>query len=298
MATLEVHDAQGRVRFVDLTIDHPVLFGSSAACDIVVEGAGILPVQGRIRWAKNRYKIDASPDAESLVVNGRQIVTTSLRQGDELTLGPCRIFVLRLDDEPEGRAAPRPPRADEEPTRVLEAGLPPSPSPVAVQARPSPPPQPYNRPRRASMFENDDLLDALDINTPRQPPDGMLLRGGEAQPSVQKPAGPSLWSRLRDRLQTLRSAEGAPGREVIAKSPLVLGLVLTLGLLVGLGFWLRVIIVQTIASRTYNRAVSLMEDGDNLTAIRDFDAFIKDNPTDPRTPKAQTLAPLRTSAST
>ncbi|MDR3620840.1 MAG: PQQ-binding-like beta-propeller repeat protein [Paludisphaera borealis] len=285
MATLEVHDAQGRVRFVDLAMDHPVLFGSSASCDIVVEGAGIMPVQGRIRWGKNRFKVDASPDAESLIVNGRHVVTTSLHQGDELTVGPCRIFVLRLDDAADGRAAaPQRPRPDEEPTRVLEDGVAPAPRPAAVQvqARPSMPP------RREALFENDALLDALHIGTPApvRSDDKEHRRRVDVKPKA------ALWSRLRDRLVRARSADDAPGREVIARSPLVLSLVVMLALLIGLGFWLRTIINQTLASRTYNRAVSLMEDGDNPTAIREFDSFVTANPTDPRAPKARTLRAL------
>ena len=52
MATLEVHDGEGRVQFVELAHDHPVIFGTSVACDIVLSGEGISPVQGRIRWKK------------------------------------------------------------------------------------------------------------------------------------------------------------------------------------------------------------------------------------------------------
>ena len=38
MATLEVHDGQGRVQFVELARDHPVLFGTSPACDVSAGG--------------------------------------------------------------------------------------------------------------------------------------------------------------------------------------------------------------------------------------------------------------------
>ena len=97
MATLEVHDDQGRVQFVELARDHPVLFGTSAACDIPLSGEGISPVHGRIRWKKGRYRVEASPDAEFVVVNGHKMTSSSLHQGDEMTVGPCRLFVMRLD---------------------------------------------------------------------------------------------------------------------------------------------------------------------------------------------------------
>ena len=64
MATVEVHDGQGRVQFVELAQDHPSLFGTSAACDIVLAGEGISPVHGRIRWKKGKYRVEASPDAQ------------------------------------------------------------------------------------------------------------------------------------------------------------------------------------------------------------------------------------------
>ena len=50
MATLEVHDGQGRVQFIELERDHPILFGTSPHCEVVLEGPGINPVHGRIRW--------------------------------------------------------------------------------------------------------------------------------------------------------------------------------------------------------------------------------------------------------
>jgi hypothetical protein len=121
MATLEVHDGEGRVQFVELARDHPVLFGTSVACDIVLSGAGIFPVQGRIRWKKGRYRVEASPDAEYVVINGHKMTSSSFHQGDEMTVGRCRLFLLRLDETLEARPADRPAtRSDEERTRVLE----------------------------------------------------------------------------------------------------------------------------------------------------------------------------------
>ncbi len=121
MATLEVHDGEGRVHFIELARDHPVLFGTSVACDIVLSGEGISPVQGRIRWKKGRYRVEASPDAEYVVINGLKMTSSSLNQGDELTVGRCRLFMLRLDDAVESRASGRAgKRPDEERTRVLE----------------------------------------------------------------------------------------------------------------------------------------------------------------------------------
>ena len=81
----------------------------------------------------------------------------------------------------------------------------------------------------------------------------------------------------------------APGREKILTSPLVIGLVASLVILVGMGFWLRSIIASTVASRTFDRAVQNFEDGDYRTAMRDFDSFLAANPKDTRVGKAQVL---------
>ena len=71
---------------------------------------------------------------------------------------------------------------------------------------------------------------------------------------------------------------GAPGQERIVSSPLVVGLIALLAILVGMGFWLRAIIATTVAERTFNRGMQGFEDGDYRTSIRDFDAFIAANP--------------------
>src|SRR5215218_8209611 len=87
MAMLEVHDGPGRVRRVTISRDQTVLFGSSPKCDIVLEGPGVLPFHGRLRWKSTRFKVDASPDAQHLEVNGKRLAASSFRQGDELRIG-------------------------------------------------------------------------------------------------------------------------------------------------------------------------------------------------------------------
>src|ERR1700688_3281840 len=99
MATLEVHDKAGRVQFIELTRDHPVLFGTSSACDVLLSGEGIRPVHGRIRWKSKQFKIEASPDAEYVVINGHKMTTSSLEQGDEIAIGDCRMFLIRTEED-------------------------------------------------------------------------------------------------------------------------------------------------------------------------------------------------------
>ena len=101
MATLEVHDGQGRVQFIELERNQMILFGTSPSCEIILEGPEIKPVHGRLRLKSGRVKVESSPDAEFVVLNGRRMVSGSIGQGDEITVGPCRIFVLRVDDATE-----------------------------------------------------------------------------------------------------------------------------------------------------------------------------------------------------
>jgi len=282
MATLEVHDAQGRVRFIDVDLDHPILFGASPTCDVALEGEGVLPVHGRIRWGGRRLKVDASPDAEFLVVNGRRIVTSGLRQGDELTVGPCRIFVLRLDEKGLARARSKPKRRpDDEATMILQG----SPGRSSATSRAPAPSKP--------VFERDDLFEALEIETPvREEAEGEPIESGRSRRKRDRKSGEGRLGQWLKRWRKELRAELAPGREVVASSPVVLGLIVLLALLVGMGFWLQSIIKKTVASTTYNRAVTLMEDGDYATAIRDFDAFLTANPADARVGKAQVLRAL------
>ena len=73
----------------------------------------------------------------------------------------------------------------------------------------------------------------------------------------------------------------------------MIGLVVSLAILVGMGFWLKAIIAATIATRTYNRALENFEDGDYRTSIRDFDAFLESNPEDPRCGQGSSPAGVR-----
>ncbi len=292
MATLEVHDGQGRVRFIELTRDHPVLFGTSSACDVLLQGELIRPVHGRIRFKSNKFKIEASPDAEYVLINGHKMTTGSLHQGDEITVGDCRMFLIRVEEELGEPNKSKSPAGDDR-TRVA--------APPVVSARES-----SRRGRRPSdrdeppMIERGDWLDALRTTPGKEPgvapveaplrrsfsrgrQDERAVEDFEADPKT-KAAGSKGFARLRALWGSV-----APGREKILTSPLVIGLVVSLAILVGMGFWLKSIISSTIASRTFDRAVQNFDDGDYRTAMRDFDSFLIANPKDSRAGKARVL---------
>jgi len=291
MATLEVHDGQGRVQFVELARDHPVLFGTSASCDVLLDGEGIRPVHGRIRWKSRRYKVEASPDAEYVLVNGQKMATSSIRQGDEIAVGECRMFLLRSDDDVK-QASPSKHSPEGERTRVMSPPVVPQ---GGTRRRGS---RSRSRSRDESLLESDDWLGFLRRRTPRpevtdSAPAPLARTAGRGHPGEQARAQPQAGSKpaWRTRIERLWASRGpaAPGREKIASSPLVIGLVASLAILVGMGFWLKEIIASTMATRTFNRGVQDFDDGDYRTAILDFDSFLKSNPQDSRAGKAQVL---------
>jgi outer membrane protein assembly factor BamB len=294
MATLEVHDGEDRVQFIELSREHPIIFGSSSTCDIVLSGEEIRPVHGRIRWKKGRFRIEASPDARFVTVNGTRMTSSSLRQGDEVELGPCRMILSRADqageEKPSRRRAPHP---DEERTRVLEG-----PPPMQVAARPRAPGRPSSGRGKhgISQLEKGDWVEILDLGSDEASPEEVV----ELEPSGTRTRNESGNGRGRDGKQTARwrsflkfiGEERAPGQERVLSSPLVITLLLSLGFLVLLGLGLRTIIVRTMANRQFDHAVELMEDGDYRTAIRDFDRFIEANPKDLRVGRARVLRAL------
>jgi outer membrane protein assembly factor BamB len=273
VATLEVHDGQGRVERVTIAREQPILFGSSPKCDIILNGPGVLPFHGRIRWKARRYKADASPQAAYIELNGRKIRSGSFRQGDEIQVGPCRIFLIRVDDDLERRHTPQDDR-----TRV------------------QPPPGAHPRRRR---LDRDDWLRDVEMAPPSVvakvetatavPAPGARAEGDRPGPRPE-PAAPA---RPWERIARLFSAPNvAPGQEKIVSSPLVLGLMATLVLLVFLGLVLKGIIARTVATRLYNRAVEDLDIGDYRTALRRFDEFLAANPADARAGKARVLRAL------
>jgi outer membrane protein assembly factor BamB len=295
MATLEVHDGQGRVQFVELGRDHPVLFGTSAACDVLLDGEGIRSVHGRIRWKQRRFRVEASPDAEFVVVNGTKMTAASIRQGDEIAVGGCRIFLLRNDDDLDNADARPHASADEGRTKVMTAPLAP------LESNPEGPPGPGHRRSRShrhreSLVERDDWTSDLrevarDTKT-KGATDRSVARDaghGVTGLAVSAPAkGPRGWRGFWELLKPMKGPQ-APGQERIIASPVVLSLVACFLVLVAMIAGLFAIIAATAATRAFNQGVQDYDDGDYRTAIRDFDGFLAKNPEDSRTGKARVL---------
>src|SRR6516165_9281684 len=109
MAMLEVHDGHGGVLRVPVARDQTVLFGTSPQCDLVLDDPAVLPFHGRLRWKRDHMKVDASPQAGFIELNGRKMTSARFRQGDEIQLGSCRIFLLNAGaDQPRARESQPP----------------------------------------------------------------------------------------------------------------------------------------------------------------------------------------------
>ncbi|HEV3164513.1 MAG TPA: PQQ-binding-like beta-propeller repeat protein, partial [Isosphaeraceae bacterium] len=266
MATLEIHDDAGRVQRVSITRDHPALFGSSPECDIILKGSGILPVHGRIRFKGGRYKVDAAPEAQSIERNGKPIASGSFRIGDEVRLGPFRIFMVNPDDGPL-----------DEKTRVM-------PQPTAAPAS--------DKAGWIQELERPSIETAvagargnpIDSTYDRALQDAVARRVAQEQ-GTSAARGP-WWKRM---LSSLTARDDRPGQERILTSPLVIGLAGAFVVLVVLGFSLRGIISRTAAQRQYNHAVEILDAGDYRNAIVQFDEFMKANPEHPQARKAKVL---------
>ena len=278
MATLEVHDGPGRVRRVSVSRDQTILFGSSPKCDLVLADPDVLPFHGRLRWKRDRFKVDASPEAEYLEVNGRRMASSSFRQGDEIQVGPCRIFLISAEDDPSEKV--RRPRDDK--TRIEPPPFLKNPKEDRPQAEATvvqPPPLP--RRGRTPPLEDDAWADALEDDPPFIPRNEPAARR-----DVRAERG---WGGL---IRALKGRDLPPGQERILSSPMVVGLVVALLFLSLASVSLWGIIQRTIASRIYNQAVENLNDGDYRNAIRGFDEFLARNDQDPRAGKARVLSAL------
>ncbi len=242
MATLEIHDGQGRVQRVTITREQTVLFGSARSVRSCWTAKGSCRSTAGCGWKKNRYKADASPDAGAIEVNGKRLASSSFRQGDEIVVGPCRIYMIHSDEDL--------PRDDK--TRIQATPF--------VTTQTTAPAKPRSRSRPKVELERDDWFQDLEV----APPSGELEILPEGTP---RPSG----RRGRDRTRTARgskaanwsfrglydrffSTQVAPGEERVLTSPLVFGLVIAVVVLIELGFSLNTIIARTVTTRLFHRA--------------------------------------------
>ena len=296
MATLEIHDARNQVRRVRISRDNPAMFGTDPMCDILLEGPGIQPFHGRIRWKSSRFKVDASPDVQAIEVNGVLVKSKSLRQGDEIRISSYRIFLLSLEEGPDHgeKTVVRPMPAGASPAfHEMEMAPPSVEAPGAVDRDPR---SSLRRTRQRSQgeFEGvDEALGAGKAKKPRKSLAGLMRSVGEKSaefPGVEEsraaPGGRGVLGRL------VPSFQRAPGDNRVVGTPLVIGLAGTFVVLIALSYLLWVGIARANAYRQYNVAIEDMEAGNFPVAIKGFDQFVESNPKDRRVGKARVLGAL------
>jgi outer membrane protein assembly factor BamB len=308
MATLEIHDGRKQVRRVRISRENPVMIGSDPMCDVILEGAGVQPFHGRIRWKNEKFKVDASPEVPWIEVNGVQIKSKSLQQGDEIRFGQIRIFLLSIEDGPEHgekttvQETPRT-KPITKPQAYYQPGKP-QPAdyhkmemaPPSVEAPPSregprsgSPENPLKRSRRqkSSGLEAGDLADLAEADGPE--PSIKKKPKAKEKAAELDPTPAELTIKKPRTFGLFRTFDRAPGDDRIAGSPLIIGLAITFLILVGISYSLFSWIGQVNATKQYAVATEDMESGSYLNAIKGFDVFIAANPKDKRADKAKVL---------
>jgi len=296
MATLEIHDARNQVRRVRISRDQPAMFGSDPMCDVRLEGAGIRPFHGRIRWKARRFKADASPEVPWIEVNGVQVKSKSLYQGDEIRVGACRIFLLSTEDGPD--------HGEKTVVQEMPAGpgggrSPGRPAPEFHRMEMAPPsletPLPPGGPAR-----REGPLKRIKHGRARGEPEGQASRSGSLLDFMRRDGDRSAeMTTYQDKAPAGHGLAGliprldrAPGDDRVYTSPMVIGLVVTFGLLVVFSVVLWRTIARSNAMKQYSVALEDFEAGDFRNAIKDFDVFLASSPEAAKAGKASVLRAL------
>lgn len=267
MATLEVHDDRGSVEQVSIAPEGTALIGSDPKCDVVLVGPEILPIHARLRWKKGRLKVEATPDAYAVEVNGKKVVASKLHPGDEIRIGGFRVFLMNLGKRP----------TEGEPTRIQE----PPPARVKLEA------VDWARDIEVAPPSLEAPVEVLSR--------GVAARGASPSPSPRKKASvpkPEPLSPLRRVLQRVVGTDVAPGEERLLSSPVILGLGVAIVLLVLMSAGLWRTIARRSADNRFQRALETYQDGDYLNAAKQFQEFLRENPADQRAGRARVLGAL------
>ncbi len=307
MATLEIHDGRSPVRRVRITRDAPAMFGSDPMCDVRIEGPGIHPFHGRIRWKSSRFKVDASPEVPWIEVNGEQVKSKSLHQGDEVRIGTCRIFLMTTEDGPDHGErtvvqeppsiqlapieAPGPPRSGRPAVDFARMEMAPPSMEGPVVPGPAGPqkPLPRMKARRPGREQaGDEAGDRPDSLL------GSLKAYGDR--SAEFPAPNGAGSAPASFVERIKAVKGvtyrAPGDDRIFTSPMVIGLLATFLVLSLFSMVLWNTIARATARRQYAVAVEDLESGDFRNAMAGFDRFLAGNPKDEKANKARVYLAL------
>jgi outer membrane protein assembly factor BamB len=308
MVTLEVHDRRGKVEFVTIPPQGTALIGSDPKCEVQLDDPEALPVHARLRWKRNRLKIEPASGVPMLEINGQRLLRATLKNGDEIRIGSGRIFVMSAGAgtgavEVEKTVVRTPPNTSptragaassaQPPTsRPRPAPLAPSRSPAAGEFAPIEPSLEADAGKAmSSRLDTAAWLDAMEIAPPSSSDVEVqrTSRRVRARGKTTKRLGP--WRRLVDLVGGGNQPPDGE-EEPVWTSPLVLGLAGTITVLALLGFLLWRTTARRAADARFQGAYEAFQDGDFSTAIRRFDGFLANDPRDPRTSRARVLRDL------
>ncbi len=274
MAIIEIRDAKGKTERLTITREKPFLFGTNSHCEIVLPGPGVFPIHGRIRWKNEHFKVQASPEAGQIEVNGKLAEAKTFKTGDELRVGSTRIVLIDdSEDDAEISRKESGGRADGVDWMTEIESARPAEQPVAAS-------------RKAKKSAN-----PVDAEYDRVVAEAMARRierekaKKEEQQKTHEPI-------LKKIARMLASADQKPGEERILTSPLVVGLAATLTFLLIIGVSLWFVSQRNAANSAYLQAVDGLDHGDYRNAILRFEDFMKRFPKDKRTSDAKVFREL------
>ncbi len=315
------------------------MFGTNPLCDVQLNDPSVSSFHGRIRWSRTNFKVEAVNDASFVEVNGTKVKSKGLHQGDEVRAGHTRIFLLSVEDDGPDHGE-KTVVLDPHTARVAGIDLD-APGKSAFMAPPPPasaPPPQYHKMDMAppsleflaeGLDDDDEDDDIVTLTPAREHAPVPLPRQGhpsirrtalrdfdevneedEPEPSSTRSARrdnsdgdlPRTWqARLHRWVALLRGTEAPPDDDRVFTSPVVIGLAVTFVVLVGLSFGLYRFIAASEARRHFAAATEEYELGEFIRAIKDYDAYLKAEPTGSKANKArvyQALAKVRQHTST
>jgi outer membrane protein assembly factor BamB/TolA-binding protein len=275
MARLEIRSPDGRTERRPVSRRQPVTIGRSSVSDIQIDDDALAAIHCRISWNGKNYEVTAVAD-EGVELNGVLVRKKELTTGDVIRAGEVDLIFQRGTAKAAGAAVAA--GAVGRPTTKNRDVLPPVEEPGELadedwaalgdgegvaSAGASRPAQKLAAAEQSAATEDEPVLLDEPVKpaeeTPTAPPADGAKRG---------------WGRLRPAKR--------PGEQDILTSPLVLGLGgLALVLLLAAGaIWF--LIGREGADRLYNAAVADREAGRYAQAIRGYEQFLLEYPTDDR----------------
>lgn len=295
MATFEIHDSRGNVRRFTVSRDQVSWFGSSPECEMPLDGPGIAPIHGRLRFKDADFRVEVIKDGPDIFVNGKPSRTARLRRGDEIRVGGCRVFLINPDEE-EGELAPLSAEFqidDLKPPSPTAGGRSPqgkegrSPKPVSASSEAEAKPRRSREAKAPKAGNTPAWLESLEAGAESVAPSSAaksILDPADAayERSVAGAAQPSRLGRFGGLF-----SESRPGQESLVRSPAVLSLGLALVALVVVAFILWGVIRKTTSERLWRAAEQAMEASEFRNAVARYGEFLAYAPKDPRAGKAQ-----------